>query len=64
MTGWVYYVPELEALCICYPYYMDFETQNSPLEWSPLDFYKLVEGFYLDARIDSPKRNAFYIGEL
>lgn len=58
--AWVYYIPELETICIVYPDYVDFETRLPAVEWSE----EPPAGFLLNSKPSSVNRNCIYLGEL
>jgi len=60
---WVYYIPELNAICIARPDWVDYQG-NSPVEWGFYDLAKLPFGFRIFANLKHPKHNAVYLGEL
>jgi hypothetical protein len=63
IKGWVYYVPERETLCICWPQWVN-DRGDRIFEWGGHTLAEFRDIIYLDARESSDMRNCIYIGEL
>ena len=62
MIEWVYYVPDLDALCIVRPEFIEVGG-GTPVEWGWKDLIRVKKDMYLDSMKDSPDRNCEYVGD-